>query len=167
MKRVRDAGAITLSLLVGMTFALLGWALLRQLTASSLEELVLDGNTTGDRWTVALVFRAKECPGKMALLDQLNEITGTGLRVQGLLVADPTEFPDWEDLVTANQIAFPVRRASPEPVERALGSIPTPALVVFDTKGHLRLLTTLTDSHLTSDILSLVHTLSTRSPGGS
>lgn len=167
MSRSRDAGAVTLSLLAGMLFALLGWAGLRQLTATSIEELVLAGKHPDARWTVALIFRAKECPARMEVLDQLNRVAESGLRVQGLLVAEHEEFPNWEDLVRANQITFPVRRASPRPVERALGSIPTPALILFDSKGRLRLLTTLTDQHLTSDILSLVGTLSTRSPEGS
>jgi hypothetical protein len=158
-----EVGQVLLSLVAGILLALLGWTAARRLHATSLEQLVFERGALPPRWTVALVFRPKECPSRMELVDRLNRLSGSRLQVQGILVVGPGEFTDWHDLVTANQITFPVRTASPEAARGALGGTPTPALLVYDPQGRLRLLTDLADARLTNDILTQVSTLTTRS----
>ncbi len=162
----RDAGAAMLSLAAGTLIALLGWAGGRQLTATSLERLVLGKGKPAAEWTVAVLFRVKECPSRMALIDELNDLTRSRIRVQGLLVVDQAEFRNWRDLVRAYGITFPVRPVTPRQAGTALGSATTPALVVYDPAGRLRLLTDLTDQGLARTLLARILSLSTRSPTG-
>ena len=157
-------GPALLSLLAGIVLALLGWTAVRQLRATSLEDLVLDRAASRATWTVALVFRPKECPSRMELVERLNRLGGPHVRVQGILVVRPGEFTDWRDLIAANRITFPVRTASPTAALNALGRTPTPALVVYDGEGRLRLLTDLASSPLVSDILSQATALANRPP---
>ena len=146
-------------LLAGILMALLGWHIATGITATSLLDLVFDGPAPTGTWTVALVFRDKECPEHMDLIEELNHPAVGGLRVQGILLVEPGKFERWEDLVAANRITFPVRPAPPARARSALGTTRTPALLVYGPDGRLRLLTDLTDADLLRALLVRLRSL--------
>jgi hypothetical protein len=158
-----ELGTTLLSLMAGVLLAWLGWTAARQLRATTLERLLLPDTAAAGTWTVALIFRPKECPSRMELVDQLNRMTGPGIGVTGLLVVTPGEFDDWRELVRAQRIRFPVSVTSPEAARSALGTLPTPALVVFDGQRRLRLLTDLANPELTTGLLAQVTALASAS----
>lgn len=145
----------------GALLALLGWLVVRQLRAPSLERIV---DRAPAAWTIAFIFRPKECPSRMDLVDRLNRLGRAPVQVRGVLVTDPREFPDWHVLVEANQIDFPVTAVAPGVAEAALLGTPTPALVVFDPEGRLRLLTDLTEQGAADRLLDHVLSEARRPP---
>lgn len=157
-----EPGTTLVSLVSGILLAWVGWTAVRQFRATTLDQLVLADEAPRGTWTVTLVFRPKECPSRMELVDRFNQMNGSRIRISGVLVVTPGEFDDWRELVRAQRILFPVSTASPEAAHSALGTMPTPALVVFDGNRRLRLLTDLTNPDLTSDLLSALAAASSR-----
>jgi hypothetical protein len=144
--------AATLPLLLGAGLALASWDAVGHLRAVSVQELIAEGSraaTPGDAdsWTAVLIFRPLECPGMMAAVDWLNRLAGPRLSVRGLLLVDASAFPDWPDLMLANQIRFPVSAVTVDRGLRALhqlGGLGTPAIALLDPQHRLRLATNLT-----------------------
>lgn len=131
-------------MILGCGLALLGWLVVERFRAVSLQELILPAGQSGDRWTVALLFTPEECPSRMKLVDQLNQLKVASVRVQGLLITDTMDFTNWRDLIIANRISFPVRPVSQQQAHTAraaLAGLPTPLLLVFDAEGRLRIAT--------------------------
>lgn len=149
------------SLLGGVLVALMGWSAVRSITTTTLQELIFAGAPPGRHWTVALVFRAKECPGRMQLIDDLNQVAGAGLQVRGILVVEPGRFAREQDLVAAFRIGFPVRSVRPGHAQSALGPSSTPAVAVYDPEGRLRLISSMSDPEVTRAILARLRTLAT------
>jgi len=153
-----------LPLLMGAGLALASWDAAGHLRAVSVQELVREGSaaaTPGDsdagRWTAVLIFRPLECPAMMAAVDWLNRLSGPRLSVRGLLLVDRSTFPDWPDLLLANQIRFPVSAVAVDRGLRALhqiGGFGTPAIVVFDADHRLRLATNLTGDDTLAAIIA-------------
>jgi len=134
-----------LSLIAGLALPVALW-----LTAGTLnrDPLAVLHAEAPSGWTVVLLFHPEECPSRMVTVDRLNRLNRRHLEIRGIMVVDTAAFTNWRDVVVANQVRFPVRPISPAHAARArhaLGDITTPAVLVFDDSGRLRLATDLGD----------------------
>lgn len=94
--------------------------------------------------TALLLFGPAECPRLMNVVDLLNDLTGRGVRIVGVLTVEEYRMPDWHLLVKAERIQFPVYRLDPAKARAAtasLGYAGSPLLLVFDGDGRVLLAT--------------------------
>jgi hypothetical protein len=143
-KRSITLDGIVPSFLVGCLLVWIGWYAMGRFRTVSLEQLIFADGSSNRGWTVVLLFRPKECPSRMELVERLNRLKSTGITVQGLLLSDTLDFLNWRDLIIANRISFPVRPISPTRANAALAhleGLPSPVLVVFDPERRLRVAT--------------------------
>jgi hypothetical protein len=155
-----EASRMTLlSFLAGSVLVVLSAEAVSRIGSNSLHQLVFRDAEPAQRWTVGLIFHPKECPARMDLVERLNRMARSGVDVRGVLVVDRRRFENWQDLVRANRLAFPVHPERPGTVALALRGfegLPTPILVVYDPQQQLRLATDLTTGPALDQLLAEV-----------
>jgi hypothetical protein len=148
------ASLVGLWVVLGFGTVVAGWDLTNHFGRTSVEELVFgagpgpESPAPGPEWTAVLIFTPVECPGLMAVVDRLNQLNNRRLKVRGMLMVDPGRFPGWKDLLSANQIDFPVQQVDPargNDVLEEIGNIRTPVVALLDRKHELRLTSNLAD----------------------
>jgi hypothetical protein len=94
--------------------------------------------------TAILLFRPDECPQLMRIVAQLNDLDTLGVRIVGGLMVESHRMPDWQLLVTAQGIRFPVFQLDPPRGRSAIASLGyagAPLLIVFDRYRRVLLAT--------------------------
>lgn len=110
--------------------------------ARLVSEVLAEADPSDERtFAVVFVFRPDECPGDFRVVRRLGAVAARGgVRVVGVLASEPWRFRDWQELVRANRIAFPVVRRSPRyarELAASLGIRRSPFLVVTGRRGSL------------------------------
>jgi hypothetical protein len=90
--------------------------------------------------TVLFVFGPNECPKLMSVIELLNRMGRSRVRIVGALTVEEYRFPGWRELIEAEEIAFPVMRIDPGRVRAALAPLgygSGPLLLIFDPEGRV------------------------------